>query len=135
MPASGKFLLDTSIVIALLEGDETVLSNLDRASEVFISAVVLGELFFGAAKSARSSENTAKVERLAAGRAIISCDLDVAREHGQLKQRLQEKGRPLPENDIWLAAAAKSHRLVLVTRKCGRADMLAMTSQIHLRRQ
>jgi tRNA(fMet)-specific endonuclease VapC len=109
-------LLDTNIVIALLEGDEMVLSNLDRASEVFISAVVLEELFFGAAKSARSSENTAKMERLAAGRAIISCDLDVAREYGQLKQRLQEKGRPLPENDIWLAAAAKCHRLVLVTR-------------------
>jgi tRNA(fMet)-specific endonuclease VapC len=80
MPASGRFLLDTNIVIALLQGDDAVLSNLDRASEVFISAVALGELFFGAAKSARSSENTAKVERFAAGVAIIACDLGIARE-------------------------------------------------------
>lgn len=116
MPASGRFLLDTNIVIALLEGDDGVLSNLDRAPEVFISAVVLGELFFGAAKSARSSENTAKVERFAAGRAIISCDLDVAREYGRLKQHLKTQGRPLPENDIWIAAAAIHHGLVLVTR-------------------
>ncbi|MGA2773331.1 MAG: type II toxin-antitoxin system VapC family toxin [Bryobacteraceae bacterium] len=104
------------MVIALLEGDDTVLSNLDRAAGVFIPAVALGELFFGAAKSGRPSENTAKVERFAVGRAIVSCDLDVAREYGRLKQRLKEKGRPLPENDLWIAAAAKRHGMVLVTR-------------------
>ena len=58
MPASGRFLLDTNIIIALLEGDDAVLSNLDHAAEVFIPAVALGELFFGAAKSGRPSENT-----------------------------------------------------------------------------
>jgi len=115
-PASGRFLLDTNIVIALLDGDEAVLSNLDRAPEVFIPAVALGELFFGAAKSGHPSENTAKVERFADGRAIFSCDLDVAREYGRLKQRLREKGRPLPENDPWIAAAAKRHGMVFVTR-------------------
>jgi len=71
MPASGRFLLDTNIVIALLEGDEGVLSKLDVASEIIISAVVVGELFFGAAKSARAAENTAKVERFASGRSIF----------------------------------------------------------------
>jgi tRNA(fMet)-specific endonuclease VapC len=77
---------------------------------------VLGELFFGAAKSARPAENTDRVERFAANRYIVSCDLDVAREYGRLKKRLQEKGRPLPENDIWIAATAKRHEMVLVTR-------------------
>jgi tRNA(fMet)-specific endonuclease VapC len=115
-PASGRVLLDTNIVIALLEGDEAVLSHLDRAPEVFIPAVALGELFFGAAKSGRPSENTARVERFAAGRAIVSCDLEVAREYGRMKQRLRGKGRPLPDNDIWIAAAAKRHGMVLVTR-------------------
>src|ERR1019366_445605 len=115
-PRAGRFLLDTNIVIALLEGDATVLSNLDQAPEVFIPAVVLGELFFGAAKSGRPSENTAKVERFAAGRAVVSCDLDVARKYGRLKQHSKEKGRPLPENDIWIAAAAKHHGMVLVAR-------------------
>lgn len=113
MPASGRFLLDTNIVIAL-EGDDAVLAHLDQAPEVFIPAVVLGEL--GAAKSGRPSENTAKVERFAAGRSIIPCDLDVARECGRLKQRLKQKGRPLPENDVWIAATAKRHGMVLVTR-------------------
>lgn len=115
-PANGRFLLDTNVIIALLEGDEAVLANLDQAAEVFIPAIALGELFFGAAKFGRVSENTSKVERFAKGRAIIPCDLDVAREYGRLKQILKDRGRPLPENDIWIAAAATHHRMVLVTR-------------------
>jgi len=83
----------------LLNGDDDVISNLD--------VVALGELFYGAARSGRPSENIDRVERFASGRANILCDLDVAREYGRLKQRLKEKGRPLPENDIWIAAAAK----------------------------
>ena len=117
MPATGnRFLLDTNIIIALLEGDETVLSNLDRAHEVFISAIALGELFFGAAKSGRPIEARTKVERFAAGSFVLACDLEVAREYGYLRQGLRAKGRPLPENDIWIAAIAKCHNLVLVTR-------------------
>jgi tRNA(fMet)-specific endonuclease VapC len=60
-PVTGRFLLDTNIIIALLNGDENVLSNLDRASEVFIPVVALGELFFGAAKSGRPSGNIDRV--------------------------------------------------------------------------
>jgi tRNA(fMet)-specific endonuclease VapC len=116
MPASGRFLLDTNVIIALLEGDDAVLSHLDLAAEVFVPAVALGELFFGAAKSGRPFENAARVEQFASGRAIVSADLGVAREYGRLKQYLKKKGRPLPENDIWIAAAAKCHGMVLVTR-------------------
>jgi predicted nucleic acid-binding protein len=64
------FLLDTNIVIALLEADAAVLSNLDHAPEVFILAVVLRGLFFGAAKSGRPSENAEEVERFAANRPV-----------------------------------------------------------------
>ncbi len=115
-PASGRFLLDTNIVIALLAGEGSVLSNLGTASEVFLPATVLGELFFGAAKSGRPAENAANVERLAASSVVIPCDLNVAREFGLVKQRLKQKGRLIPENDIWIAATAICHSLVLVTR-------------------
>jgi tRNA(fMet)-specific endonuclease VapC len=58
----------------------------------------------------------ARIGRFASGRSIILCDLHVAREYGLLKKRLKEKGRPLPENDIWIAAAAKRHEMILVSR-------------------
>jgi tRNA(fMet)-specific endonuclease VapC len=113
---NGRFPLDTNIIIALLEGDEAVLSCLDQAPEVFIPAVALGELFFGAAKSGRPLENASRVERFAANRAIVACDFDVAREYGRLKNSLKERGRPLPDNDLWIAAAATHHGMILATR-------------------
>ena len=115
-PASGRFLLDTNTVIALMEGDGGLLASLDRADEGLVPAVVLGELFFGAAKSGRPTENAARVERFASETAIVTSDLEVAREYGLLKQRLKSKGRPIPENDIWIAAAAKRYGMILVTR-------------------
>ena len=72
-------------------------------------AVAVGELSFGAAKSGRPSENTA-------GRSVVPCDLRCRSRYGRLKKRLGEKGRPLPENDAWIAATAKRHGMVLVTR-------------------
>lgn len=114
--ASGRLLLDTNVIIALFEGDEAVSSNLDRAIEVFIPAIALGELFFGAAKSGRPHENMAKLDQFADGRSILPCDLEVARSYGRLNNELRAKGRPLPENDIWIAAVARHHDLVLATR-------------------
>jgi tRNA(fMet)-specific endonuclease VapC len=112
----GRYLLDTNIVIALLNGDAGVLFHLDGASEVFVPAVVIGELFFGAAKSSRATENLDRLDEFVTGRAIINCDLSVAREYGRVKWRLKVKGRPIPENDVWIAAAALHHGLTLVTR-------------------
>lgn len=116
MPATGRYLLDINIIIALLEGEEAVISKLDNVNRVFIPAVALGELFFGAARSARAADNTAKIERFTGGRSVLPCDVDVAREYGRLKQALRTKGKPLPENDIWIAATAQSYNLILVGR-------------------
>ena len=99
-----------------MAGDEIVHSHLDESSEVFTSAVTPGELFFGAAKSGRPVENAARLARLAESITVLVCDVDVAREYGRLKQRLRAKGRPIPENDIWIAAIALRHGLALVTR-------------------
>jgi tRNA(fMet)-specific endonuclease VapC len=89
--------------------------KLDQAAEVIIPAIVPGELFFGAANSGRPPENTAKVERFASGRSILACDFHVALEYGRVRHRLRGKGRPLPENDVWIAAAARCHDLVPIT--------------------
>jgi tRNA(fMet)-specific endonuclease VapC len=51
MPANGKYLLDTNIVIGLLNGDDRIREAIRIAAEVFIPVIVAGELYFGAAKS------------------------------------------------------------------------------------
>jgi tRNA(fMet)-specific endonuclease VapC len=113
---NGSYLLDTNIVIALFQREAAVQERLAAADVVFIPTIVLGELYFGAWKSSRAEENTVLVDEFASGRSILGCDRHVAREYGLIKTRLREKGRPLPENDIWIAAIAREHGLILITR-------------------
>ncbi len=113
---SGRFLLDSNIVIALFGGEASVQERLNQADEVFVPSIVLGELYFGGRKSSSVRDNLARIDEFAAGSAVLGCDTDTAREYGLIKDQLRQKGRPIPENDIWIAAIARQHDLTLVTR-------------------
>jgi tRNA(fMet)-specific endonuclease VapC len=113
---SGRFLLDTNIVIALFRGDVTVQKNLARAERVFIPSIVLGELYYDAHKSGQSEKNLAQIEEFAGSITVLPCDAGTALEYGLIKDRLRRKGQPVPENDLWIAAVARQHNIVLVTR-------------------
>ncbi len=73
--------------------------------------VAFGELYFGAAKSRRRDQNAARIEQFVEGQRILFIDSAVARQYGTLKNDLRGKGRPIPENDIWIAAIALERRL------------------------
>jgi tRNA(fMet)-specific endonuclease VapC len=113
---SGKYLLDTNIIIALFADEAAVKSNLAQAEEVFIPSIAIGELCYGARKSRRSKENLERIDELVANTVSLGCDTETARYYGEVKDKLRLKGRPLPENDIWIAALALQHNLTLVTR-------------------
>ena len=111
---NGKYLLDTNIIIALFAGDAAVQQRLREAGQVFISSIALGELYYGAQKSMRVRDNVRRIDEFALSAPILGCDHDT--EYGRIKNRLRARGRPIPENDIWIAAQARQHRLVLVAR-------------------
>ncbi len=113
---SGKYLLDTNIVIALFAEDFSVQKHIAKAREIFIPSTVIGELFFGAFKSSRPDENSKRIENFAAVSTVLVCSIDTSREYGRIKNLLLKKGLPVPENDIWIAALAVEHGLSLVTR-------------------
>ena len=56
------------------------------------------------------------LDRFASEANILPCDLAVAQVYGALKNRLRLLGRRIPENDLWIAAIALQHRLILATR-------------------
>lgn len=113
---SGKYLLDTNIIIALFAEDPLVKKHIAKAGEIFIPAIVIGELFFGAFKSGRPKANTARIENFAACNTVLACDIGTSRQYGYIKSLLHKKGRPIPENDIWIAALALEYELILVSR-------------------
>lgn len=113
---AGKLLLDTSVVIDLFAGDPAVKRVLAAAGEVFVSSIALGELFYGAERSSRREANRSQVESFASAVAVLPCDLETGRHYGRIKDDLRSRGRPLPENDIWIAAVASQYQLTLATR-------------------
>jgi tRNA(fMet)-specific endonuclease VapC len=112
----GRILLDTNIVIALFAGEKPVRERLAECPEVYLPSTVLGELYYGARKSSQASANFARIEELAAAVTILPCDATTARLYGEIKASLRSQGRPIPENDIWIAAVAQQYGLTLVTR-------------------
>ncbi|MEE8391198.1 MAG: PIN domain-containing protein [Anaerolineae bacterium] len=76
---------------------------------------MIGELYYGACKSSRVEDNVALIDDFAANNVVLGCDTETAYRYGKVKNRLRQRGRPIPENDIWIAAIALQHDLILLT--------------------
>jgi tRNA(fMet)-specific endonuclease VapC len=112
---AGDVLLDTNIVIAFFARDAVVLAHIIQAN-ILIPSIVLGELHAGAQKSTRAAENLARINAAFPSNIVLNCDYQTAHVYGVIKQALRAKGRPIPENDIWIAAVAQQYQLPLITR-------------------
>lgn len=117
IPASGKSrLLDTNAVIALQAGDADILALFDADEEILVPAIVIGELYYGAYNSGRVEANVAVIDDFAGANTVLACDAETAKVYGQVKHALRAKGQPIPDNDVWVAALAQQHGLVVLTR-------------------
>jgi tRNA(fMet)-specific endonuclease VapC len=113
---AGKVLLDTGVIIDLFAEDSAVRQGLIEAEEVFVPSIAMGELLYGARISARPQESRTKVEAFASAIVVLDCNLQTSSFYAEVKSTLRAKGRPIPENDIWIAAIALQHQLPLATR-------------------
>jgi len=110
-------LLDTSAYSAILRGHQPVLDVLRRSRTVALSAVVLGELYSGFRAGNRWSENTAQLAQFLSKPSVRVLDVteETALRYAEVDVYLRKKGRPIPRNDVWIAAVALEHGLQLLT--------------------
>lgn len=113
--AGNRLLLDTNAIIALQRDNLALKNLLATATDVFLPLIAIGELYFGVYKSQQTEANLHGLGQFMAGRLILNPDLHTANVYGQIKQTLRAKGRPIPENDIWIAALALQYDLTLIT--------------------
>jgi tRNA(fMet)-specific endonuclease VapC len=111
-----KILLDTNIISALLKGEPVIADKIDKAGEVFIPAIVIGELYYGALYSSRIQKNISSIQLLTNSYKVLPVDTGTTVIYGSTKALLRKKGKPIPENDIWIAAIALQYNLIVVTR-------------------
>jgi tRNA(fMet)-specific endonuclease VapC len=110
------YLLDANAMVALMNKDAAIELTITSADRVYLPSVALGEVFYGAEKSGKVQENLQRVEKLAASATVLNCDTETARIYGRLEQAQRTKGRPIGQNDTWIAAIAIQYDLTLLTR-------------------
>lgn len=103
-----KVLLDTNAYTALFRGHEGVAARVRRATHVLMSTVVAGELLFGFRNGTRFDTNREELEDFLFSPyvALLPVTFVTADRFGRIAAALRRKGRPLPTNDIWIAAHA-----------------------------
>lgn len=112
---SGSVIPDSNAVVALLAGDTSVATRLNAATEVLLAAAVLGELRYGALNSRRVEENLARLDQFSSMCRFVPITEAVVHAYSELRLELKKKGRPAPENDIWIAATAKLLDATVIT--------------------
>ncbi len=99
-----RIALDTNIAIDILNNKQELILHLDQFDVYYLPITVCGELLFGAINSQKSVLNTKKFQRFIKSCKILNINMAVAEEYAKIRLSLKEKGRPIPENDIWIAA-------------------------------
>ena len=112
-----QVLLDTNAYARLLAGDERVLAVLAGADRVYMSVFVLGELNAGFRAGKKRPENRRILERFLEkpSVAVLEATRETAEIFGIVKNSLRKAGKPIPVNDVWIAAHALETGSVLVT--------------------
>ena len=110
-----RIALDTSAAIAVLNNAGGTGRWIAAFPLVHLPVPVVGELRFGAMNSQRASENCERVEALVGRCKVLDADVTTADVYANVRLRLKQAGKPIPENDVWIAALCVQHGLPLAT--------------------
>ena len=109
-------ILDTNGLSAVADGDTTLEPILREAPEIAVPVIVLGEFRYGI----RQSRGRARYERWLAesisSYRVLPVDQPTAERYAEIRDELKRKGRPIPANDLWIAALARLHDLPVLSR-------------------
>jgi tRNA(fMet)-specific endonuclease VapC len=111
------YMLDTNICIYVMtKRSFDLLEKFNSlAEQLCISSVTLGELHYGAEKSARRAANLTGLEHFAARLEVLAFDAKAAMHYGQLRAELQRTGTPCGPHDTQIGGHARSEGLIVVT--------------------
>jgi tRNA(fMet)-specific endonuclease VapC len=112
-----RLLVDTSAYAAFLRDHPGVKTAVQQASEISLSPIVLGELRAGFLKGGRPVENERILEEFLASRRcrVPVIDDETSVRYASIHDYLRRQGTPVSPNDLWIAACAAQHGLMVIT--------------------
>lgn len=112
-----KYLLDTNIVIYVIKRRPIEVLGLfnEHAGRMAMSAITLSELYHGAEKSAKVSQNLEVIEEFSSLLEVLPYTGKASAHYGSIRSALEKAGQPIGVNDLHIAAHARSEGLLVVT--------------------
>ena len=113
-----KLALDTNRYTDLCRGEQSVIETAERAEEVWLPFIVVGELRAGFAAGTQGPRNEAALRRflLKPGVGILYADDQTTHHYASVYRQLRKQGTPIPTSDMWIAALVLQRSLVLCAR-------------------
>ncbi len=113
-----RYLLDTNVLVDAFKARLDIPTTIQRSGAVFVSEIVLGEFKAGLNDSASGRKQREALDAFLRLPNVVEITLTPATTdlYAKVFRSLREAGRPIPVNDIWLAAQALEHGAVLVSR-------------------
>jgi tRNA(fMet)-specific endonuclease VapC len=101
-----KIILDTNAYSAFMGGDKKVFDYIVESEIVYISTIVIGELFAGFYRGERLTQHREELRAFLDkdGVEVIDVSIETAEIFGEIKASLSKEGKMIPLNDIWIAA-------------------------------
>jgi len=83
--------------------------------DIVLPSIVVGELLFGAANSGRPEANLVAYKQEIDHFKVLPLDKAAAEHYAEIRLYLKQRGRPIPENDVWIAAICRANEVPLFT--------------------
>jgi predicted nucleic acid-binding protein len=109
-------ILDTNAVSSLFAGDMALGELLDASPRHHLPVVVIGEYRFGLLRSRHREHLELLLATLIRESKVLLVDETTAEVYSQVREDLRKVGRPIPENDVWIAALALQHDQPVLSR-------------------
>lgn len=109
-------ILDTNALSAVAEGERAIKSLLEQAAQIAVPVVVLGEYRFGIAQSQDCGKYERWLDEYLNRFRVLDVSDETSRHYAELRLELKRAGRPIPANDLWIAALCRQHELPILSR-------------------
>jgi len=109
-------ILDTNALSAAADDDPALIALLSRAEQVAIPVIVLGEYRHGIAQSRNRTTYESWLTGLLRDCLVLDINEPTTHYYAEITLELKRKGKPIPTNDVWIAALCRQHSLPLLSR-------------------
>jgi len=112
-----RIIIDTSAYSHFLKGNSGIKHSLQKANEIFLNPVIIGELLAGFSMGKKEKKNKDIFEAFTSSPRVRVIDIneETSKRYAVILKYLREKGTPIPTSDLWIAASAMQYGLKVLT--------------------